>query len=71
MVLPYSTDILILPCATCVFVVYPLYVQLEYLITCGVCSVGEPKPPHGIPESASAIRGIPLEGAPGTLPPAG
>lgn len=37
----------------------------------GVCAAGEPEPPHGIPESASAVRGIPPAGAPGTLPPAG
>lgn len=34
-------------------------------------TVGEPEPPHGIPESASAVGGIPPAGAPGTLPPVG
>lgn len=36
-----------------------------------MCAVGEPKPTHGIPESASAVGGIPPACAPGTLPPTG
>ena len=32
-------------------------------------SVGEPQPPHGVPESPAALGGLPLAGAPGALPP--
>lgn len=34
-------------------------------------ATGEPKPPHGFPEGASAVRGVPPAGAPGPFPPAG